>query len=49
MQNEIFEQLRKVKINGETALLCKKLKMNALATDARRMHAKYDTACAIDK
>jgi hypothetical protein len=26
MKNEIFQQLRKVKIIGKTALLCKKMK-----------------------
>jgi hypothetical protein len=31
MQNEIFEQLRKVKIIGGTALLCKKGKMHAVS------------------
>jgi hypothetical protein len=33
MQKEIFEQLRKLKIIGETALLCKKkIKMHALSS-----------------
>jgi hypothetical protein len=39
MQNKIFEQLRKVKIIGETALLCIKLKkIHAVSLIP---HAKY--------
>jgi hypothetical protein len=48
MHSKIFEQLQKVKIIPvcKTALLCKKLKMIALATTP---HEKYDTACTIDE
>jgi hypothetical protein len=41
MQNEVFEQLRKVKIIGETALLCKKIKKNA--------YDVIDTGCTMRK
>jgi hypothetical protein len=51
MQNEIFEQLRKLKVTGETAMLCKKGRSNLASivhAESLALDAKYNITCAID-
>jgi hypothetical protein len=57
MHNKIFELLRKVKIICKTSMVCNKIKnacgVNDTACTVHTVsltpHAKYDTACTIDK
>jgi hypothetical protein len=45
-QYDIFEQLRKVKVISEMALLCKKMKNACGVIDT---DANYNTACTFDE